>query len=132
MDRLPKLSSWAALVAALASGACGDGDIETGTVALPDEEPVSYTERSAHNPDPPPPASEPPIVPAERPQLNVFGPSGPGPVVSSPAAATPAPANAIQSCVFESDACEGCTTQATCCDCFDDDTLCEALCGDLP
>ncbi len=127
MDRLPKLPSWTMLVAALSCGACGDGDIETGTVGLPDEEPVSYTERSAHHPDPPAPAAELPVAPTERPEPNVLGPSGPGLVVS-----TPVEANANRVCDFESDACEGCTTEASCCACFDDDTLCEVLCSDLP
>ncbi len=92
MNRLPKLPSATALVFALACGACGDGETETSTVSLPDEEPLSYTERSAHHPDPPPATTEPPIAAAERPAANVFGPSGPGPTVAEPVAqeATPA------------------------------------------
>jgi|GEM_PF-6064798 hypothetical protein len=128
MNRLPKLPSCTALVVALACGACGDGETQTSTVAIPDEEPLSYTERSAHHPDPPPVTPEPPNAPTERSEANVFGPSGPGPRVTEPVVREAAPA----ACDYESDGCQRCTTYVACCACLGDEDLCETFCGDLP
>ncbi|MBN2192757.1 MAG: hypothetical protein JW751_08050 [Polyangiaceae bacterium] len=120
---MPMLASPFALITVLLSGGCGGGEVADQSVSIPDDQPESYTERSAHHPEPGETASESPVEDSEQPRLNTYGPSGPG-------VAPEIEPERARDCDLMDDGCAGCTTFDSCCACYGGDVaVCEAACS---